>query len=72
MNHKVWEHSDTNMSMSTEKQEYDNFKGTYCLAVFQAVWHIADTHVELYIYVCIFFLFLQFLAASQLCKYNVI
>ena len=29
--------------------EYGNCRGTYRLAVFQAVWHIADTHDERYV-----------------------
>ena len=31
-----------------KNREYGNCIGTYCLAVFQAVWHIADIHDELY------------------------
>ena len=31
-----------------KNREYGNCRGTYCSAVFQAVWHIADTHDERY------------------------
>ena len=36
------------MAVHRKTLEYGNCRGTYCSAVFQAVWHIADTHDERY------------------------